>query len=162
MQNALAGTGVWGLHGVQNFASGMRAGIPYVSSAANAVAAAASGPLKHSVPEFGPMADDDVWGAHMVQNLIGGMERETPNLRRQVDATAQLVRDGMRFDAEVSRTGARGAQTAAGSDAMITELRALRSDIQNLRLSVGMDELAVSMNRKLGQTKQSTDRRALA
>lgn len=162
MQNALAGTGVWGLHGVQNFASGMRAGIPYVSSAANAVAAAASGPLKHSVPEFGPMADDDVWGAHMVQNLIGGMERETPNLRRQVDTTAQIVRDGMRFDAEVSRTGARGAQTAAGSDAMITELRALRSDIQNLRLSVGMDELAVSMNRKLGQTKLSTDRRALA
>ena len=45
---------------------------------------------------------------------------------------------------------------------MIAELRALRSDIQNLRLSVGVDELALSMNRKLGQTKLSSDRRALA
>lgn len=155
-------SGSWGSHMGSNFASGLLGQVDAVRAAANALASAAAVPLEHTVPKEGPLSDDDVWGAHMVQNLIGGMERETPNLRRQVDATAQLVRDGMRFDAEVSRTGARGAQTAAGSDAMITELRALRSDIQNLRLSVGMDELAVSMNRKLGQTKQSTDRRALA
>ena len=159
----VAGAINWGADLVKNIADGIRGAIGWVSDAASSVASTISGWLHHTVPDYGPLADDDQWGAHLVQNLIGGMEREAPNLRSTADRMAGIVRDNMRFDAQASfaaRTDG-GGQTG-GDSAMIAEIRALRQDVRNLRLSVGLDDLSVAMDRRLGQSRENTLRRALA
>lgn len=156
-------SGSWGTHMGANFASNLAAQAPAAAAAASAVAAAAARPLRHSVPVEGPLSDDDLWGGHMIQNIIGSMEREAPNLRSTADRMAGIVRDNMRFDAQASfaaRTDG-GGQTG-GDSAMIAEIRALRQDVRNLRLSVGLDDLSVAMDRRLGQSRENTLRRALA
>ena len=85
----------WGRHLASNFASGIRNGGSIVEGAASALASAASRFLKHSVPEAGPLSDDDLWGAHLVQNIIGGMRAELPELSRMADTVAQTLSGGV-------------------------------------------------------------------
>lgn len=85
----------WGQHLASNFASGIRNGGSIVEGAASALAQAASRFLKHSVPEAGPLSDDDLWGAHLVQNIIGGMRAELPELSRMADTVAQTLSGGV-------------------------------------------------------------------
>lgn len=85
----------WGRHLASNFASGIRNGGSIVEGAASALAQAASRFLKHSVPEAGPLSDDDLWGSHLVQNIIGGMRAELPELSRMADTVAQTLSGGV-------------------------------------------------------------------
>lgn len=157
----VAGAINWGADLVKNIADGIRGAIGWVSDAASSVASTISGWLHHTVPDYGPLADDDQWGAHLVQNLIGGMEAEAPNLRDASGRMAGIVRDSMRFDAQASFTARTDGSGQTGDAAMLAELRALREDIRNLRLSVGLDDLSVAVDRRLGQSRASTVRRAL-
>lgn len=165
MQNAGTNASGWGLHMGMNFARGLAAAEGPVGSAATRLANAAAAPLKHSVPAVGPLSDDDVWGLHMAENLIRGMQAGENPLRAQSDRMAGIVRDGMRFDSGTMRAPV---MTAGGSgvsggddDAMLAEIRQLRQDVRSLRLSVGLDDLSVAMDRRLGLAKSAHDRRSL-
>ena len=80
--NGLAGSAFsWGLHIIQNLASGILSGIGAAISAAQRVAAAVAGILKHSKPTMGPLADDDVWGAHLVDNFVAGIMAGAPRVQ---------------------------------------------------------------------------------
>ena len=157
-------SGSWGIHMGFNFGSGLLSQLSFVSAAANALARAAAGPLKHSVPEVGPLSDDDVWGAHMIQNLIGGMEREAPNLRATTDRMAGIVRDGMQFDNGVLRADVRGTAGAAGgydSGDVVAEIRDLKRAMLNMKVVLEDGTIAGRVNELLGQQRADEVRRML-
>ena len=59
-------------------ASGIRAGIPQVSSASYAAANAAAGPIRaFSPPKEGPLSRIDEWGPKLVDAWVGPIERQT-------------------------------------------------------------------------------------
>lgn len=86
-------TYTWGYHFSSNLAAGIRDGIPLISSAASAAAAAMAGPVEHSTPKEGPLQHDDVWGLHFAQNLASGIRKGTPLVRRAALDTAQTIAD---------------------------------------------------------------------
>ena len=64
----------WGHHLGQNLADGIWDKYGAVKAAAEALANAAAGPLKHSVPKEGPLRHDDVWGKHLAENFANSMK----------------------------------------------------------------------------------------
>ena len=74
----------WGKDLVNNFASGMEYARSSVSTVASTVSSTISAWLKHSVPERGPLHDDDVWGLHFMQNFANGMMQGEAMLRSTV------------------------------------------------------------------------------
>lgn len=83
----------WGSHMGQNFAGGLKSQTLAVSTAANALAQAAAGPLKHTTPDMGPLKHDDVWGAHLAQNIADGMRKGAPDVAKASAALASTVAD---------------------------------------------------------------------
>ena len=88
---AMAGSAYgWGFDMGGNFANGLTAQIPAVSAAAESLAAAAAGPLQHSVPKEGPLAHDDEWGYHMMDNFIAGIRGSEDNLRNTLHSALDI------------------------------------------------------------------------
>jgi hypothetical protein len=48
-----------------------------------------------SVPEEGPLKDQDKWGGHFVQNWINSVDKEFPALRRSVDSITENIQYAM-------------------------------------------------------------------
>lgn len=84
----------WGSDFVSNFASGIWSGVVDVADAAANAASAAYSYLHHSVPDKGPLADDDKWGGDLIQNLIDGMRDREHDLARQAEKMARIMEDG--------------------------------------------------------------------
>ena len=102
--SAMSGLGYgWGSDMTSNFASGMMAGLPAVTEAANAVAAAASGPLKHSVPKEGPLMHDDEWGYHMMDNFIAGIRGSEDGVKQALNSALDV--GGVSFRGDVGGDG---------------------------------------------------------
>ncbi len=78
----------WGLHIIQNIASGILAGISAAIAAAQAIADAVKRILGHSKPTEGPLKDDDLWGAHFVDNFVKGILAGAPRVQA---AMAQML-----------------------------------------------------------------------
>lgn len=93
MTNNLTAAFNWGSSQGSNYASGLRSQIGAVSSAANALAAAAAAPLHHSTPDEGPLKDDDIWGVHMAQNIADGLKAGIPKVENAAMLNAQAVAD---------------------------------------------------------------------
>ena len=171
MQGALSEASVWGFHGIQNYAVGMRAAFPQLQAAASEGAAIAAAPFRHSVPKVGPMVDDDQWGAHMMQNFIAGMESETPTLRSTTDRLAGIVRDSMLSDAEALRSERRLVESdAAGMvSSMVSRIEAandrladrLESAISRMGVYIDRHEIGRIVDQDLGRVAQSKMRRAV-
>lgn len=81
----------WGLHLVQNFASGILGAAGSVANAVGNIAGLISGFLHHTVPDMGPLADDDRWGGHFVENFARGMTGRLGLLRDAAGAVAGTV-----------------------------------------------------------------------
>lgn len=80
---------------VQNLISGITNMLGNLKSKISDVASIIKLPLGHSVPEEGPLSDDDQWGAHLIENLIGGMDSRLPELARTVNRVAGTVRGSL-------------------------------------------------------------------
>lgn len=85
---------MWGYELVSNFASGISSGVYDVGNAAYSAASAAYMYLHHSVPDKGPLADDDKWGGDLIQNIIDGMRERERDLARQAEKMARAMEDG--------------------------------------------------------------------
>lgn len=97
-----------------NFANGLSATVRWVSSAASSIAQTVYAWLHHSVPEKGPLRDDDEWGADLVQNLIDGMREHERDLARQAEKMARIVEDG--FDPTLTVDAAYEALSTIGKN----------------------------------------------
>ena len=82
----VSGTNAWGQHLASNFAAGIRAGIGWVSEAANAIASAAKSILQFSVPDEGPWSGQEQGGKrsglHLAQNFAAGMSSGAPEVQK--------------------------------------------------------------------------------
>jgi len=84
----------WGSDFVTSFVSGIWSKMTDVGNAALSVANSAYMYLHHSVPDKGPLADDDKWGGDLVQNIIDGMRDREHDLARQAEKMARIMEDG--------------------------------------------------------------------
>lgn len=86
-----------------NFADGIRESAWDVMNAAANIAADVASYLHFSVPEKGPLADEDKWGGDMIQNLIDGMRTKqgalVEQVRRMSDAMEQAFDPTLTVDA---------------------------------------------------------------
>ena len=74
-----------------NFASGVRAGIGWVSSAASAIASAARSILHFSEPDEGPLSDFSTYAPDMVDLFAGGMLEGVPKVRSAAEELAHAA-----------------------------------------------------------------------
>ena len=84
----------WGADFTSNIASGMWSKVYEIQRAALAIASPMYSILHHSVPDKGPLADDDKWGSDFVQNLIDGMHDREHDLARQAEKMARVLEEG--------------------------------------------------------------------
>jgi TP901 family phage tail tape measure protein len=102
----------WGAHLLRNLAAGIRNNIILVQKAARRAAGVIAGPLEHSVPKYGPLADDDVWGEHFINNIANAMDKRLPALRAKAMEVAEAMKveqqaafnNGVTFETSARKT----------------------------------------------------------
>ena len=102
----------WGAHLLRNLAAGIRNNIILVQKAARRAAGVIAGPLEHSVPKYGPLADDDVWGEHFINNIANAMDKKLPALRAKAMEVAEAMKveqqaaynNGVTFETSARKT----------------------------------------------------------
>jgi phage-related protein len=67
----------WGGDMINNFAEGMTGGIDKLTGAIDTVTGKLSANLEHSVPDEGPLSDDDKWMPDMMQSFAKGIRDNT-------------------------------------------------------------------------------------
>ena len=92
----------WGNHLVNNFAAGMEYARSTVEQTSITVSSAIQRIFGHSVPQVGPMSDDDEWGLHFVQNITDGMLKGKPLLEQTAKDLAYMVDSTVNGDYSVS------------------------------------------------------------
>ena len=120
-----------------NFASGLDDAYNSVVGAALDIANAVADYLHFSVPEKGPLADEDEWGVDMVDNLINGMVSREDRLRRQTERMAGIVEDG--FDPTLSVGDIEGVELARNRST-IAAAAAARGQQAGLVLNVNFEK----------------------
>lgn len=136
MGNGDAGT--WGSHLARNFASGISAGITWVSNAAASIAQAAKNAIGFSVPKEGPWSGSEkggeTSGLHLAQNFARGMLSGIPDVSRA--ASALMGGASLSGSATFSSGYASSGQAPASHNEatillaqLIDEVRALRSEL---------------------------------
>lgn len=80
-----------GLDYSQNLASGIRAGLPEVQAASSEVANAMSEQTHFSVPDKGPLKDQDKWGGDFIANLVNGIRNSVPALREAIGSVTSAL-----------------------------------------------------------------------
>lgn len=78
---------------IQNLIDGINSLLGNLAGKIGQVVNIISSPLHHSVPDTGPLSDDDVWGAHLVDNLIVGMDSRLPALSATAAKLASAIRN---------------------------------------------------------------------
>ena len=65
----------WGHELASGYADGIRAGIPEVSAASEAMARAAAAPIHYSLPDYGPLREVGKWGGEMIDKYVAGINK---------------------------------------------------------------------------------------
>lgn len=65
----------WGHELASGYADGIRSGIPQVSAASAAMAAAAAAPIHYSLPDYGPLREVGKWGGEMIDKYVAGINK---------------------------------------------------------------------------------------
>ena len=107
----------WGLHIIQNLASGILAGFNAAVAAAQAIADAVKRILGHSKPTEGPLKDDDLWGAHFVDNFVKGILSGAPRVQAalaQMLGSAGIPGGGLNLGISGSFSGPSGIASSFG------------------------------------------------
>lgn len=77
----------WGNELANGYAAGIEQGIPKVSSAASRLAAAASGPLHFSKPDWGPLRNIGEWGGEMIDQYVAGIRANAWKVSNAIGST---------------------------------------------------------------------------
>src|SRR6266699_1859856 len=112
----------WGLHIIQNLASGILSGFNAAVAAAQAIADAVKRILGHSKPTEGPLKDDDLWGAHFVDNFVKGILAGAPRVQAamaQMLGSAGMPGGGLNLGISGSFSGPSGIASSFGGSPVI-------------------------------------------
>lgn len=135
----------WGWDFGNNFNSGIWDTANSIWNAASSIASGIASYLHFSVPDKGPLSDEDKWGGDFVQNLIDGMREREKDLYRQTQKMARIMEDG--FDPELSVNAAYEALDTIGknrSNAMASVIE--NNSAPNITINLSMNLSGVSMN----------------
>ena len=144
----------WGYDFLSNFNNGLvhlwnYTLFPNIQSIAGTIEAW----LGHSVPDKGPLKDDDKWGADFVMNLVNGMRDKESDLYKQVKRMSEIVEDG--FDPEMSLNAAYEAVDGIRSKADRQSRMAAAAAGTTINLNMTLDVSNVSV-----RSEQDIDRLA--
>ena len=143
----------------KNFYNSLQSWVGPIGAAAMNIASAVAGFIHFSVPDKGPLRDEDEWGGHLVQNLIDGMRSKEGELVRQVENMARAVEEGfdptLTVDAayEAIDTISKGrsahmAQVMSETKDQAIEINVSISDV-SVRSSADIDRLADEVSRRM-------------
>lgn len=143
-----------------NFASGLDDAYDSVMGAALSIANAVADYLHFSVPEKGPLADEDKWGGDMVDNLINGMISRERKLEKQTERMASIVEDG--FDPQLAIGEIEGAELARMKSSLAA-VSAARGQQAGIQLYVTFDKPVIRDERDISEiTRKMTSALARA
>lgn len=74
----------WGKDMLKNFVDGIKGGKSDVEEAVGGVTEPIESNLHHSVPDEGPLKDDDKWMPDFISNIAGGIRKGLPKVRAAV------------------------------------------------------------------------------
>ena len=77
----------WGEEIGNGLASGMESALPRVSRAASKLAAAASGPIHFSKPDYGPLRNIGAWGGEMIEQYVAGIRANAWKVSNAIGST---------------------------------------------------------------------------
>ena len=81
----------WGKDMLKNFVNGIKGGKGEVEDAVSDVTGPIESNLHHSVPDEGPLKDDDKWMPDFISNLAVGIRKGLPKIRAAVqDIAAEM------------------------------------------------------------------------
>ena len=129
-----------------NFASGLDDAYDSVVGAALDIANAMADYLHFSVPEKGPLADEDEWGVDMVDNLINGMISRENKLSREAQRMASIVEDG--FDPKLAMGNIEGAELAR-MNSTIAAAAAAKGQMGSIVMNVTFDRPVIRDDRDI-------------
>lgn len=149
-----SGSYSWGYDFLVNFNNGLvsvwnNSLFPNIQNIANTITSW----LGHSVPDEGPLRNDDEWGADFVMNLVNGMHDKESDLYKQVKRMAEIVEDG--FDPEMSLDAAYEAVNGIRSKADRQSRMAAAAAGTTINLNMSLDVSNVSV-----RSEQDIDRLA--
>lgn len=137
----------WGYDFIINFKNGLEYASSMLTSAASTTASVMRSIFGHSVPEKGPMSDDDVWGLHFVENFADGITEGKHLLAQSVNDLAKSFADDvdMSFDATVAPRGNWASTQAqpAASGVVIT------GNTFNVRNDQDIERIAEALNERI-------------
>jgi hypothetical protein len=76
---------------MNNLLAAIRAKLGELRNLAGTIAGIIGGFLHHSVPDEGPLKDDDKWGGEFVDNLINGMQSRISSLQTAARMVASTM-----------------------------------------------------------------------
>ena len=87
----------WGSDLASNIANGLKSAtsIGKIAASSAAVASCVSDYLHHSVPEKGPLKNDDEWMPDMIKNFTTGIKNNTPKIQKKIKGLAKQIEDGL-------------------------------------------------------------------
>ena len=143
----------WGNDLMSNFAQGISDAYSQVEGAVSSVASLIASYMEHSVPEEGPLSDDDKWTADMMDNFIGGIEGKRGELQAEIENVARDMdfSDAM-TSSDVGGSTGQSADVIGRLDAVSSKLDRLIDAIQNQTWELDGETVATSVNRRLGDS----------
>lgn len=134
----------WGSHLIANLNNGMvnawnNTLFPNIQSMANTIEQW----LGHSVPDKGPLKDDDKWGGDFVMNLVNGMHDKESDLYKQVKRMSEIVEDG--FDPDMTLDAAYEAVNGIRSGRARQQQTAAQSSAPVINMSINLNMSGINM-----------------
>lgn len=134
----------WGSHLIANLNNGMvnawnNTLFPNIQSMANTIEQW----LGHSVPDKGPLKDDDKWGGDFVMNLVNGMHDKESDLYKQVKRMSEIVEDG--FDPDMTLDAAYEAVNGIRSGRARQQQSAAQSTAPVINMSINLNMSGINM-----------------
>lgn len=130
----------------QNFFDGLQSWAQSIWDQAAAIAEGIANYLHFTVPDKGPLRDEDEWGAHLVENYAYAMRSKSHLLEEESKRMAQIVEDGfapdlsMRYDASLNYQS--GSYVSAISSGQ-------RVGKQEINVSVELHDVALSTDKDI-------------
>jgi len=135
----------------QNFFEGLQSWADSIWQQAYDIADGISQYLHFTVPDKGPLHDEDKWGAHLIENYAEAMRSKAYLLEDESERMARIVEDGftpnlaMRYDASLNyQRGSYVSAISGGGTTVGKQEISVNVDLHDVSLSSDMDIRNVS------------------
>lgn len=88
----------WGKDLIDNLITGIENAVPGLSTAVSGIASVISSMLHHSVPDKGPLKDDDLWMGDMMDNFTKGITSNKYKITNAIKGLATDMNVGIKYN----------------------------------------------------------------